>query len=254
MLQAYLQRAPLPISDYINDTKTATDQVPRVLAAMQYIAGQDKVIASNFDLICQFSRVRQLFTTRSMVDDDPLCLLSGFSPDLVRRLKANAQAQQVDSPTLWSLRSTPKDEAAALLKRLLKKGRTPDFDRMIKAVFSLPFVSINATKVSSDVEKTSGTNIGKLRINMTIEGGNRGNYGVSSQMSLSLVLGTPQSKRLLSQRTIGVHSVTGKEIDLEFDWSAANAGGGEGGGFMILRLLFEEHRGLDGEIRIPLRQ
>ena len=67
-------------------------------------------------------------------------------------------------------------------------------------------------------------------------------------MSLSLVLVTPQSKRLLAQRTIGVHgAVTGKEVDLEFDWSAANAGGGEGGEFMILRLLFDELRGLDGD-------
>jgi hypothetical protein len=254
-LQAYLERARLPISDYINDTKTATDQVPRVLAAMHYIAAQDKSIASNFDLICQFSRVRQLISTRSIVDDDPLCRLAGFSADIVRRLRANAQVQGVDTPTIWSLRSSPRDKSAALLKRLLKGGRTPDFDRMVKSVFSLPFISINATSVSSEVEKTTGASIGKLRVNMTIEGGSRGNNGVPSQTSVSLVLGTPQSKRLLSQRTISIHdTLKGKDVDLHFDWSAANEGGGEGGGRMILRLLFEELRGLDVEITIPLRQ
>lgn len=255
MLQAYLERARLPISDYINDTKTATDQVPRVLAAMHYVAAQDKTIASNFDLMCQFSRVRQLISTRSTVDDDPLCLLAGFSADIVRRLRANAQAQSADTPTIWSLRSSPRDETAALLKLLLNGGRTPDFDRMIRSIFSLPFISINATSVSSEIEKTTGASVGKLRVNMTIEGGSRGNNGAPSQTSLSLVLGTPQSKRLLAQRTISIHNtMKGKDVDLQFDWIAANEGGGEGGGHMILRLLFEELRGLDGEITVPLRQ
>jgi hypothetical protein len=43
-----------------------------------------------------------------------------------------------------------------------------------------------------------------------------------------------------------------KNIELTFDWSAANADGGEGGGKMILRCLMEDFRGLDGEIIIPL--
>lgn len=42
-----------------------------------------------------------------------------------------------------------------------------------------------------------------------------------------------------------------KEIEMEFDWDAANEGGGEGGGRMILRLLLEEYRGLDSELIIP---
>ena len=222
---------------------------------MHYVAAQDKTIASNFDLLCQFSRVRQLISTRSIVNADPLCLLAGFSADIVRRLTANAQAQSVDTPTIWSLRSSPRDATAALLKRLLKGGRTPDFDRMLRSIFSLPFIAINTTSVSSEVEKTTGASVGKLRINMTVEGGNRGNNGVPSQTSVSLVLGTPQSKRLLSQRTISIHNtMRGKDVDLQFDWSAANEEGGEGGGRMILRILFEELRGLDGEITIPLRQ
>ncbi len=38
LMQAHFQRAALPISDYVNDTKTVLDQVPRVLNAMMDIA------------------------------------------------------------------------------------------------------------------------------------------------------------------------------------------------------------------------
>jgi hypothetical protein len=62
-----LEHAKLPISDYVNDTKTVIDQIPRLLAAMQYIALQETTAAGSFDLACQFSRVRQIVETRTMV-------------------------------------------------------------------------------------------------------------------------------------------------------------------------------------------
>ena len=188
------------------------------------------------------------------MEDDPLCLLSGFSRETVRRLRENAKVHNVDTPTVWSLRSVSKNETAALLKRLLKGVRPTDIDRMVKSVHSLPFVSIIESDVRCDVEKATGRAVGTLRINMSMNGGEV-SFTSATQSSLSLVLGTPQRKTLLANRSIRVHGhVTKKQVELEFDWSAANAGGGEGEGFMILRLLFEEFRGLDGEIHIPLRQ
>lgn len=62
-----MEHAKLPISDYVNDTKTVMDQIPRLLAAMQYIALQDTTAAGSFELACQFSRVRQFVETRTMV-------------------------------------------------------------------------------------------------------------------------------------------------------------------------------------------
>ena len=67
LLQAHLQHAKLPISDYVNDTKSLTEQVPRLLAAMQYIAEEDALTAGTFELVCQFYRTRQLLETRSSV-------------------------------------------------------------------------------------------------------------------------------------------------------------------------------------------
>jgi activating signal cointegrator complex subunit 3 len=67
LLQAHLERARLPVSDYVNDTKSVIENVPRLLAAMHYIALQDATTSGSFELITQFSRTRQLLETRSTV-------------------------------------------------------------------------------------------------------------------------------------------------------------------------------------------
>ena len=67
LLQAHLERAKLPISDYINDTKSVIENVPRLLAAMQFIAMDDRTAAGALDLICQFARAKQYLTTKSLV-------------------------------------------------------------------------------------------------------------------------------------------------------------------------------------------
>ena len=67
LLQARLEHAKLPISDYINDTKSVTENVPRLLAAMQFIALGDRSTTGTMELICQFARSKQYLTTLSLV-------------------------------------------------------------------------------------------------------------------------------------------------------------------------------------------
>ncbi len=75
-------KAKLPISDYINDTKSVLDQLPRLLAAMESIAMNNLASEGRFDLICMFAITRQVINTRSMVSSDffiqsqpaPVCL------------------------------------------------------------------------------------------------------------------------------------------------------------------------------------
>lgn len=57
----------LPISDYITDTRSVLDQIPRLLAAMQYISLGDASVGGSFDLMCVFSKVRQVIHTKNMV-------------------------------------------------------------------------------------------------------------------------------------------------------------------------------------------
>jgi hypothetical protein len=62
-----MEKVRLPISDYINDTKTVMDNVPRLLAAMQFIVTHDGNTAGAFEVACQLCRTKQLVMTRSNV-------------------------------------------------------------------------------------------------------------------------------------------------------------------------------------------
>eukprot|EP00978_Attheya_sp_CCMP212_P023867 scaffold74006_cov53-Attheya_sp.AAC.2 len=91
-------------------------------------------------------------------------------------------------------------------------------------------------------------------------------------VSVHAILGSQQGHFLLSHQTIHVsnHNRGGggrggqqqrssssssqrKSVELSFDWDMVNAHGGQDGGFIVLRLLLEDVRGMDAEIRIPLR-
>jgi len=66
LIQAFLTGAKLPISDYINDTRSVLDQLPRLLAAMENVA-LNQSAEYTFDLLCMFTIARQVINTRSLV-------------------------------------------------------------------------------------------------------------------------------------------------------------------------------------------
>ena len=259
LLQAFLEHKKLPISDYINDTKTVLSQVPRLLAAMHFVAVQDSTTSGTFELICQFSRTKQLIATRSTVYDDPLQALPGFSYEFLQRMEEDAVDKKV--PNLWSLRRFPRNDTANLLQPLMK-GRKSDLDRMLDAVYDIPLYSVEGMKVLQSIDKTNNTSVGKLSFTLSIQYDGRYRNKVDHMMqdkpiTLALVLGTPLRRTLLAHRSIGYTRIgdktVQKQVEMTFDWAAANADGGEGGGFMVLRFFPEEIRGLDGEIRVSLR-
>ena len=73
LLQAFCFKGKLPISDYINDMRSVVDQIPRLLAAMQFIALDDKTSAGSFYLFSCFPIVRRIlncsFPTCSSVEN-----------------------------------------------------------------------------------------------------------------------------------------------------------------------------------------
>jgi hypothetical protein len=68
LLQAFIFRARLPISDYINDMRSVVEQIPRLLAAMEFVAEDDKTSSGNFDLFSTFPLVRRMFHSGVMLD------------------------------------------------------------------------------------------------------------------------------------------------------------------------------------------
>lgn len=71
LLQAHVFKGKLPISDYINDMRSVVEQIPRLLAAMQFIALDDKESAGNFEMFSCFPLVRRILSTGAKPPSTP---------------------------------------------------------------------------------------------------------------------------------------------------------------------------------------
>ena len=71
LVQAFIFKVKLPISDYINDMRSVVEQIPRLLACMQFTALDDKTSAGNFEMFSCFPLVRRIIRTGVMIDAKP---------------------------------------------------------------------------------------------------------------------------------------------------------------------------------------
>lgn len=257
LVQAYLERAKLPISDYVNDTKSVVDNIPRLLAAMRHVAAYDRATAGTFELLTQFSRTKQIFETRTLVDTDPLLQLPGFTSDIVGRLQNGTKQKGEGIVSIRELRCLQRNQVSALLQQA-SKGRGKQnlpVNRVLDTLYAYPIVNVTEMSVRHEVEKTTGKSTGKLNIVIEIQREKpKSNKGTDSSITLNLILGSWQQRMLLSDTSIRL-SRFGKwtvKKELTFDWSTANADGGTDGGKAILRLLFDEIRGFDSEVAAQL--
>ena len=184
----------------------------------------------------------------------PLTQLPGINKDLAARLVQGAKSRKDGTESLFALRRLPRDDAANLLKRV-SKGKGPPLRPMLDFLFSTPLISVENLQILHKVDKTSGVTRGNLKVSLEIQRGSFKSGGKDSgSFSLCVALGSSQRRTLLAHTIVQI-SRTGKwtqNIDLDFDWDAANADGGDGSGSMILRLILEQIRGLDAEVVVPI--
>jgi activating signal cointegrator complex subunit 3 len=83
LLQAHIARLPLPISDYITDTKTTLDNFLRVLQALVDVAAE----AGRLRAALAAMALAQAVTQARWHDDDPLTVLPGVTEKEAARLK-----------------------------------------------------------------------------------------------------------------------------------------------------------------------
>ena len=257
MAQAYLERARLPISDYVNDTKSVVENVPRLLAAMEYVAASEMTAAGSFELLTQFARTRQYFETRSLPRDNPL-LQVGLPEAVVRNLAGGAQGKKDAVREISQLRLLNRNDALALLNKVSRtKGGKTAFDSTLDRLYAIPTVKLQKANVTNEIDKVTGKSLGKLKLSLKIDR-ERGKHAPGSnrgETSLMIIVGSFKQRTLLSKVSIRL-SRWGKwdvNKELEFDWNAANADGGEGGGRVLVRFLINEVRGFDQETSVPLR-
>jgi len=258
LVQAYLQRAPLPISDYINDTKSVTENLPRLLAAMEFIATDD-VAAGSFEVMTEFSRLRQVWSSRTLPNDDPLKQIK-LSENTIQRIKTGGRGKDL-MRTIRDLRESPKKQVASLLQRLERNQKRggDNAELSMNLLYNMPVLSLKKAVVSSDVQKSSGKTIGKLAIDLEVQREQRspkkGDHSSPSEFSLTILVGTLQQSILLAQSSarLARSGTWSLSKELAFDWNAANAGGGEDHGRLRVRLILNEVRGLDYEVLVNLK-
>jgi hypothetical protein len=243
------------------------DQVPRLLAAMQYVSLDDSGASGSFDQMCAFAVTRQVVQAKSMPGTNPLEQIT-LPRDAVRKLKSKGIRN------LRDLRIMPTGESLNLLKSVCERGRRGNSSANAAArdLSAIPLPSIEEVKCYCEVEKTSGKSVGVLKFNLIVAGeydkrggggaggGRKGNKDDGEgTIGLMAVLGTHQGRFLLKHKSLSGISLRGskesakRSIEMKFDWQKANAHGGIEGGFVTLRLLCENVRGMDVEVSVPLR-
>ena len=180
--------------------------------------------------------------------------MAGVSTKTLLQMETSARSKKKEVPSLRDIRAMSRGDAASTLKSLVDKDSSDmDVNRVLDRIYSLPLITIDNVKFSQQAETTTTrkNTTGKLNLDLVICSKSDNNR---SPLTLAVVLGTPHHWTLLAHDTISIgHSGTvTKSVELSFDWSAANARSGESGGFVILRLLFEEIRGLDAQVALSL--
>ena len=262
LVQAHLEYLKLPISDYVNDTKSVMENLPRILAAMSYIAATAECdVEGSFELVTQFSRTRQLLTARCKVDDDPLQQLPGFNASVVQRLRNVKQNEGVK--TLLDFRLLQRKDVDQQIQKALKNTGRQRNDDVINKLYGYPLTAIVKSAVKFEVDKGANKSVGKLMLSIDIDrssppsGRNarsNGSKDDNNSFTLMILLGSYHQRLLLSTSSVRLSRYGSWTIqkELVFDWhKAKNDGSGDK---LIVRLLIEEVRGLDWEMVIGLKE
>mmetsp|Transcript_14889 Transcript_14889/g.36486 ORF Transcript_14889/g.36486 Transcript_14889/m.36486 type:complete len:2187 (-) Transcript_14889:153-6713(-) len=275
LIQAWLEKAQLPISDYVNDTKTVLDNVPRLLAAMYFVGvRRGETINGWFDVVTQLVRTKQLVSNRSTPFRHPILQIPGFSISAFDSVTAKLSKRGSDSGdsnnkmSFWTFRRQPHDKISNMCKQTRKGTFKKPVDTVLGSLFSLPLVTIKDAKIYHEIGKTDGKGTGTLKLTLMVERespkkNNRGSRGGREDdfCSLVLVLGSFEKSKLLATKDFPITSQYQKKdghhatvaCELQFDWKTANVYGGLDGGHVVLRLLLDTVRGLDSEVAIPLK-
>ena len=261
LVQAHLEYTKLPISDYLNDTKSVIENLPRILAAMSYIAAAECDVEGSFELLTQFSRIRQLLKARCKVDVDPLQQLPGFNASVMQRLQT--MNQNSGATTLLQFRSLQRKDADQQIQHILQNSVRRRNDDTINKLYGFPLIAVTKSTINFELDKTTNKSIGKLILSIDINrmgppsirnNSNNGSKDDNNSITLMILLGSYHQRLLLSTSTtrISRYGTWTIQKELVFDWHKAKSDGNSNK--VIVRLLLDEVRGLDWEMMICLNE
>ncbi len=230
LVQAFLTKSKLPISDFVNDTKTVFDNMPRLLAAMEYIVlNEDVRVPGSFEVVTHFTKTRQLIETASMPNQSPMLQLGKEFENL--------------SISLFELRCMKRKEAQSRFP----KQKT---DRLLSALYALPLVTSSNISTSTTADKATGITTGTLclDLNLDVSSTKRG----TEPWGVTVLIGSFENHILLGHKSLSLGPAQSRRVNIEFDWRQAKAHGGAEAA-IVLRCLIDQTRGLDWEQMIKLQ-
>jgi hypothetical protein len=186
---------------------------------------------------------------------DPVLQLPGITQNSLDPLTRELDGPDCAGNLLWNLRCFPRGKAASALKKLPKGKLSLPIRSILDALYSIPKITIKNAQVTHKVDKTSGKGRGTLKLGIEVDRDGKQVKNSDNFATLSLVLGSFERRLLLGFTEVSISREGKRYIDkeIDFDWESANADGGEGGGFIILRMFLDRFRGMDSELAIGLR-
>eukprot|EP00934_Nitzschia_sp_Nitz4_P001789 Nitzschia sp. Nitz4//scaffold122_size67431//34001//40615//NITZ4_006086-RA/size67431-augustus-gene-0.57-mRNA-1//-1//CDS//3329534406//1789//frame0 len=257
LMQAHLEKARLPISDYVNDSKMVVDNTPRLLAAMIHIARADTKTVGMFEVACHLHRTKQYFSFRGSPKTHPVKMVLGMNheavPMLTRSLEGTSACHNFP---MWALRNLSRDDAAGILKKVPRGRLGTSIRAILDSLYKLPNVLILNAHVKRDPNIVSGHGSGILSLQLEIEAANRKEKSQDVLPTLGIVLGTDSQRRLLAEMDMTLVGGNGSNLrvvrnEVLFDWSFVQETGTTE---VILRLFQDNIPGMEVEVRLSLDQ
>jgi len=254
LIQSFIFEIKVPISDYLNDTLTVMDQIPRLLAAIEFLIKDDFMNPGIFDFLCLISIVRQAISVKSVFRDNPLQQLKGMTRNGVNRLRSKG-ITSLSQLCIMQERDTFNN--LNFLFNARKGESSGQMRLMINQIRSFPLATADNFHIEFEREKSSGEDLALLKFDLIFH--NSHEYKSEKENSygtLAIILGTVRNSMLLSSKSLKIpvrNKLLLTKFELKFDWKMANANGGNKNGHMKLRLINEIVRGLDVEYIVPLR-
>lgn len=141
LLQAHLERAKLPITDYVNDTKSVLDQAPRILNAMVDIAADEGLLQPALGTM----RVAQLMVQACTEDSPSLLQL----PSLARLDDADGVGRLLAAQGVADLRAlAAMDESG--VRRACRGLVMLDAGKLVGELRRVPLVTVTGVKVLAE--------------------------------------------------------------------------------------------------------
>lgn len=141
LLQAHFERCPLPITDFITDTKSVLDQSIRIIQGMIDIASHKGYLTPAMNLV----HLLQMIIQGQWLDQSPLINVPHLTEDLITKL-AKAKIQSL--PQL--IRACKGDMKDLFDNKLKHPIPTDDLREMFQALEKVPIVKLMYSVIKSN--------------------------------------------------------------------------------------------------------